>query len=642
MQTIKLTTAQAIVKFLDNQYIEFDGIENKYVHGVATVFGHGNVLGLGQALDEDKGSLVYYQGKNEQGMAHMATAYARQNNRKSIIAVSASVGPGSANMVTAAATATVNNIPLLLLCGDTFSTRQPDPVLQQLEVEHSQSTTTNDAFRPVCRYWDRVNRPEQLMSAMLNAMRALTEPGSAGAVCIAMPQDVQGESYDFPVSFLEKRVHRIPKACPDNRDVEDAVQCIISSKKPLVICGGGVKYAGAAQQLQQFCETFNIPLAETQAGKSAVPSANPYNLGGIGVTGNLAANTIAADADCIIAVGSRLSDFTTSSKWLFSQGVKVVSINASRFHAEKLDACTVVADAARGLEALHSQLEKAEYLSSYKDEISNAKKAWEAEMVRLRDYHYIENGFETIVEAKNESSIADFIGTVKGSLTQTEAICKIREKIAGDAIVVGASGSLPGDLQRMWTTEVKDSYHMEYGYSCMGYEISGALGVKIAEPDREVYAMTGDGSFYMLHSEWITAIQEGKKVNILLFDNAGFGCINNLEMGNGVGNFGTEFRRRGDDGEYSGAFLSTDFAAVANAYGAVGYTARTMEELEAALEASKKESRSTLIDIKVLPKTMTEGYESWWHAGVASLSKNDAGKKAYLKKEEERKKARQY
>ncbi len=639
--TIRMTTAQALIKFLDRQYISFDQNIEKFVDGVATIFGHGIVLGLGQALDADPGGLKYYQGKNEQGMAHMAAGFAKQHNRRKIIAVASSIGPGAANMVTAAACASVNNIPLLLLPGDAFSTRQPDPVLQQLEQEYDDSITTNDAFRPVCKYWARVNRPEQLMSAMIHAMRVLTDPAITGAVCVALPQDVQGEAYDWPESFFAKRVHKISRALAPMEDMEEAVALIRAAKRPLIICGGGVRYSEAGEILVEFCEKFDIPFAETQAGKSAAPSGNPYNLGGIGVTGNSAANSLARQADLIIPIGSRLSDFTTSSKWLFAEDCKFLNININRFHAQKLDAAYMLGDAKFCLEGLYGWLGDEGYRSQWGGAVAQAKAAWQAEMRALAGYRYGE-GFRTIVRAQNPGSVDDFIRDLGGTLTQTEALCAVRESIAPDAIVVGASGSLPGDMQRMWETDAKDSYHMEYGYSCMGYEIAATLGCKLADPGKEVYAMVGDGSFLMLHSELVTAVQEGAKINIVVFDNAGFGCINNLQMGNGVGNLGTEFRRRGADGQYSGAMLNIDYAGIGEALGAAGFRASNMAELLAALEASKAETRCTVIDMKVLPKTMTDGYGAWWHCGVAAVAANDAEQAAYDKKEAELKKARQY
>ena len=636
MSTVQMTMAQALVRFLDNQYIRMDGRESKFVEGIITIFGHGNVCGLGQALDANPGGLKYYQGKSEQGMAHIATAFARQNNRKKIIACSSSIGPGAANMVTAAACASVNNIPLLLLPGDTFATRQPDPVLQQIEQPSSLQTTTNDAFKAVCKYWDRVERPEQLMTAMLNAMRVLTDPAETGAVCVAIPQDVQGESYNYPDYFFQKRVYEIPRYLPAPEELQDAADTILISHKPVVICGGGVKYSEAGKELEEFCRQFHVPFCETQAGKSACPSSSPYNLGGIGATGNLAANSI-------LAVGSRLSDFTTSSKWLFQNpNVKIISINASRFHAYKMDAVPVIGDARETLKALAAILREKGYRSTYLDEIANAKSAWEKEMKRLASYSY-DKDFEPMIEARNPSSIEDFVQTTGGRLTQIAAICMIRKCIDPDAIIVGAAGSLPGDLQRMWTTDVRDSYHMEYGYSCMGYEIAGAVGVKLAEPEREVYAMCGDGSFLMLHTELVTSIQEHKKINILLFDNASYGCINNLEMSNGIGNLGTEFRYRDlETSRHTGGFFPVSYAAVAAGYGAKTYTVHTPEELKAALKESKKQRVSTLIDLKVLPKTMTHDYGSWWHVGIAGVPGSQSQKKAYEQKEQHRKAARKY
>ncbi len=642
MKTIKMTMGQALVKFLDNQYVSFDGKESKFVDGIATIFGHGIVCGLGQALDENRGDLTVYQGKNEQGMAHTATAFARQSNRRKIIACASSIGPGAANMVTAAACATANAIPLLVFTGDTFASRQPDPVLQQIEQFNAPSTTTSDAFRAVCRYWDRVSRPDQLMSAMLGAMRVLTDPADTGAVCVSLPQDVQGENYDYPVSFFEKRVHRITRIVPAEEELSDAVAAITAAKKPVVICGGGVKYSEAGEALQAFCKAFNVPFGETQAGKSACPSSFEYNLGGIGVTGNSAANTIAKEADLVIAVGSRLTDFTTASKSLFqNESVKFLSINVSKHHAQKLDSAYVIGDAKLTLEIITGVLKNLNYKSAYKNEIKEARTEWAKEMARLGAYTYDEN-FEPLIKAREPKSVDEFAKVMGTNLTQTGALCKIREIIPANAIAIGASGSLPGCMQRMWETDEKDAYHMEYGYSCMGYEISGALGVKLAEPEKEVYAFVGDGSFLMLHSELITAMQEGRKINVLLFDNGGFGCINNLQMSNGIGNLATEFRERDSNGELLGNFLNIDYAKVAEGYGCKSYRATNMEELEFALKDSLKSDKCTLIDIKVLPKTMTDGYGAWWHVGIASVSNKESVQKAYENKEINRKKARRY
>lgn len=637
----KMTMAQALVKFLDNQYVSFDGVETKFVDGIFTVFGHGIVLGLGEALDSDKGSLKVYQGKNEQGMAHVATAFAKMNNRRKIMACSSSIGPGAANMITAAATATVNHVPLLLFPADSFASRQPDPVLQQFEQVNSLTITTNDAYKAVTRYWDRVQRPEQLMSAMINAMRVLTDTAETGAVAICLCQDVEGESYDYPDSFFQKRVHKIVRKPVAAEELADAVSVVKNSKKPLVICGGGVRYSEAGEALEKFCEEFNIPFAETQSGKTACLSSDEYNLGGLGVTGNSSGNVMAKAADTVIAVGTRFSDFTTASKSLFRDDVKMVTINTSRFDAYKLDAVKMVADAKLGIEALGEELRKIGYKSSYTTEIKAAKADWDAEMKRLADYRYDDN-FEPLIKARDEKTIPEFAEKIGGVITQTAAVALIRKLIPADALCTGAAGSLPGDLQRMWTSDSRYSYNMEYGYSCMGYEIAGALGSKMAKPECESYAMCGDGSYLMLHSELVTSIQEHKKINILLFDNSGFGCINNLEMSNGIGNLATEFRYRDDNGDLLGDLIPIDFAKSAEGYGVKTYTAKTMDELEFALIESQKQTASTLIDIKVLPKTMTDGYDAWWHVGVPSVSSNEKVNKSFENKEGNRLKARRY
>ncbi|MCJ7842290.1 3D-(3,5/4)-trihydroxycyclohexane-1,2-dione acylhydrolase (decyclizing) [Lederbergia sp. NSJ-179] len=637
--TIRLTTAQALVKFLNNQYIEFDGKITPFVKGIFTIFGHGNVTGMGQALEEDPGDLEVYQGRNEQGMAHAATAFAKQKHRKQIMACTSSVGPGAANMITAAGTATANNIPVLLLPGDVFATRQPDPVLQQIEQTHNLSISTNDAFRPVSKYWDRINRPEQLMLAMINAMRVLTNPADTGAVTICLPQDVQGEAWDFPHRFLEKKFHRIERRQPSKEAVDDAVKLIRTKKKPLLILGGGVRYSEAANSFIDFAETFHIPFGETQAGKSAVRSNHPLNLGGIGVTGNSAANRLAKEADLIIGVGTRFTDFTTGSKQLFAQA-DILTINISEFHASKLDAVKVVADAKVGLEAIGKALES--YQSSYENEISDAKKEWEMELERLYTVTYSDS-FKPEIEGHLDDELPEYKEILRTELTQTSVLGKVNRLLDDDAIIVGASGSLPGDLQRMWISKSENTYHMEYGYSCMGYEIAGAFGAKLAEPEREVYAMVGDGSFLMLHTELITSLQENKKINIILFDNAGFGCINNLQMENGAGSFGTEFRFRNQlTGKLDGQIMEMDFAQVAKGYGAKTYSVHTLKEIREAIEDSKKQSVSTLIDVKVLPKTMTKGYESWWHVGVAEVSKKDSIKQAFKDKQESIRKSRAY
>lgn len=643
MKTLSMNVGQALVKFLDNQYVVLDGKEEKFVDGVFTIFGHGIVLGLGQALEENPGALKVYQGRNEQGMAHVAAGFAKQSNRRRIIACASSIGPGAANMVTAVADATANNVPLLVFTGDTFATRQPDPVLQQIEQFHDASITTSDAFRPVSRYWDRVNRPEQLMTALLNAMRILTDPEKAGGVCITLPQDVQGEAYAYPEYFFQKRVHRIPRQIPQVEEVLEAVQVILKGKRPLVILGGGVRYSEAGEQLAEFCEAFQIPFAETQSGKSVLQSSHSLNLGGIGVTGNSSANTIAAKADVVIGIGTRLTDFTTGSKALFQNAdVKFVLVNVSRYHGEKLDALPVIGDAKAALKALHQELQRNNYKSAYTTEIEEAREGWAREMQRLTTTVYDE-AYTSNIKAKEPGVEEEFVEAIGGVLSQTTALGIIRREIEEDAIVVGASGSLPGDLQRMWTTEVKDSYHMEYGYSCMGYEIAGALGAKLSCPERACYAMVGDGAFLMLHSELATALQERKKITILLFDNCGFGCINNLQMGQGIGSLATMFRYRQEStGRQDGALIPTDFAMIGRGYGLTTYTARTMEELKEALINARKQENSVLIDIKVLPKSMTDGYGSWWHVGIGDSDDNPAIQVAYQERQEHLEKARKY
>lgn len=629
MKTIRLTMAQALVRFLENQYVAYDGIEIPFVRGVFMLPGHGNVVGLGQALLQEAHRLEIYQGKNEQGQAHVAVAFAKHMKRKQIMAVTSSVGPGAANMVTAAATATANNIPVLILPGDVYACRQPDPVLQQIEQMHDLSLSTNDAFRPVCRYWDRIVRPEQLMSAMISAFRVLTDPANTGAVCIALPQDVEGEAYDYPESFFAKRVWTIERRPATEAAIAQAAQAIRASKKPMLICGGGVRYSEAHEAFCAFAEKYGIPFGETQAGKSAVVWDHPLNLGGVGVTGCSAANDIAREADCIIGVGTRYTDFTTSSKWLFRENAKFVNINVSEFQAHKLDAVAVVADARDALEKLSQALEG--YRTAYCGEIEAAVSRWNREYGRLASISFGE-GYVPEINDANAQSAFRYAKDVNAQLTQTTALAAINRLIdAGDS-VIGASGSLPGCMQRMWRARSQDTYNMEYGYSCMGYEISGALGVKLAIGDsHEVYAMVGDGSFIMLHSELLTAVQEHKKINICVFDNASFGCINNLQVGQGNQSLCTELRYRNPEtGRHDGSFISVDFAAIGRAYGAQAYTIRTLDELEKAMEEAKSiHDRPVVFDMKVLPKSMTDGYGSWWRVGSVETGGTEANRAAW-------------
>ena len=628
MKTVRLTMAQALVRFLENQYIAYDGQEHPFVEGVIMLPGHGCVLGIGQALTQEANRLKVWQGKNEQGMAQTAVAFAKHAKRKKIIACTSSVGPGAANMITAAATATANNIPVLLLPGDTYACRQPDPVLQQIEQTYDMSLTTNDAYKAVCRYWDRVQRPEQLMSAMINAMRVLTDPANTGAVCIAMPQDVEGEAYDYPVSFFAKRVHKLQRRVPEEDVIKAAAKIIKKAKKPLLICGGGVRYSEAHEEFKAFAEQCNIPFGETQAGKGAVLYDHYLNLGGIGVTGCSAANKLAKEADVIIGVGTRYTDFTSSSKWLFKEKAKFVNINVSDFQALKMDALPVVADAKKALPLLAKALKN--YKAPYTTEIAEARDEWNKEWDRLAATAYGKD-YTPEVKDDNISSVERFAKDMDATLTQTAVLAKINMFMDPNDSAIGSAGSLPGDMQRMWRARGLDTYNMEYGYSCMGYEISGALGVKYAiGEDHEVYSMVGDGSFVMLHSELLTAVQEHKKINICVFNNASFGCINNLQVGHGNETLCTELRFRGEDGKFSGNFIPVDFAKIGEAYGCKAYTVRSMDELDKALKDAKKiKNQPVVFDIRVLPKSMTDGYGSWWRCGDVQVSKNPKNIEAY-------------
>ena len=600
MKTKKLTMAQALIEFLNNQYIEVDGKETKFVKGVMGIFGHGNVVGLGQALDQYKDKITYYQGKNEQEIAHAAIAFAKQKDRREIFACTASIGPGSLNMVTAAGTATVNRIPVLLLPSDSYADRQPDPVLQQIEYPMDYNVTANDAFKPVSRYWDRVSRPEQLMTALINAFRVLTDPADTGAVTVCLPQDVQGEAYDYPEEFLGKRVWHIDRRNISDLAAQRAVKLIKNKKKPLLICGGGVRYSNAEKELVEFAEKFNIPFAETQAGKGIIPFDHPLNVGPGGVCGTYSANILAKDCDLIIAVGTRLNDFVTSSKTAFkNDAVDILSINVAPMDAYKMNSVALVGDAKLVLGNLTDLLSKSDYVSGYGDEITKAKEKWTEVMKGLGEIELAEG------------------------LSQTRVLIELNKLLNDDDIILSASGSLPSDLERVWQAKVRGTYHLEYGFSCMGYEVPGALGVKIAEPEKEVYAFVGDGGFLMSHAELYTSIQEGKKINVLLFDNHGHQCIHNLQRSQGIDTFGTVFRHRENKtGGLTGQYAPIDFTRIAEGYGAKVYKVETLGELKTAIEQSKKDTVSTLIDIKVLPGTMTDGYESFWRVGTAQVAKD--------------------
>lgn len=636
MGKVRLTTAQALVKFLNNQYISVDKVETPFVDGIFTLFGHGNVLGIGQALEQDSGHLKSYQGKNEQGMAHAAIAFSKQNLRQKIYAVTTSVGPGAANLTAAAGTALANNIPVLFLPGDTFASRQPDPVLQQIEQEHSAAITTNDALKPVSRYWDRITRPEQLMSSLIRAFEVMTDPGKTGPATISLSQDVEGEAFDFDKSFFEKRVHYLDRKDPVKRELEGAVERIKNSKRPLIVVGGGAKYSEARDVLMEISEKHNIPLVETQAGKSTVESQFKNNLGGVGVTGTLAANKAAQKADLVIGVGTRYTDFATSSKTAFDfEKAIFLNININRMQAYKLDAFQVVADAKATLEQISNSL--GNYETEYKTEITDLKDDWNNERDRLEKITFNRKNFDPEIKGQfSQDILNEYSDELNTELVQTTALIEVNNVISPDSVIVTSAGSLPGDVQRIWNPTVTNTYNVEYGYSCMGYEISGALGVKMAEPDKEVYSLVGDGSFLMLHSEFISSLQYNKKINVVLFDNSGYGCINNLQMEHGSDSLHTEFRTLDND------ILKIDYAKVAEGYGAITYRVNTKEQLKSALKDAEKQTVSTLIDIKVLPKTMTDGYEAWWDVGVAEVSDKEAVQKAYQEKADKRASAKQY
>ncbi|MDR2094293.1 MAG: 3D-(3,5/4)-trihydroxycyclohexane-1,2-dione acylhydrolase (decyclizing) [Treponema sp.] len=611
MKTVRLTTAQALLRFLDNQYVEFDGKEIKFVEGVFGIFGHGVVVGLGEALASRENRMPFYQAKNEQGAGHAAMGFAKQHNRLRMMAVCSSIGPGALNMVTAAGTATVNHIPVLFLPSDSFACRQPDPVLQQVEIPYNYTITSNDAFKAVSRYWDRVSRPEQLMTAAINAFRVLTDPAETGAVTLSLPQDVQGEAWDYPVEFLAKRVHHIERRIPGAGQIERAAALIKAARKPLVICGGGVRFSCAGRELETFCEKNRIPFAETQAGKGVILWDNPWNLSGIGVTGSLAANRIAREADLIIAVGTRLGDFTTCSKWLFQNpDCRILGINTASFDAYKMNGEPVIADAKLTLDALNKTVNG--YSAAWGGRIKEVKDEWNAEVDRL--YR------ETAAPAPDGKPL----------LSQARVLGELNDRLLPkDAIVVSGSGSIPSDMQRVWRTRTANAYHMEYGFSCMGYEVAAALGVKIAFPEKQVVAIIGDGAYTMLHTELLTAVQENKKIIVIVLDNAGFHCIDNLQNSQGIEHFGNEWKTRDKTtNRLEGIPVRVDYAKNAESWGARGLRARTPEELKQAVEAALAAEGPALIDVKVGAKTMTGGYESWWRVGTAQVSANPEVEKA--------------
>jgi len=591
MKTRRLTTAQALIGFLKNQFVERDGTENAFFAGVWGIFGHGNVAGLGQALLQDT-DLPYYLCRNEQAMVHAAIGYAKHKNRLSTFACTTSIGPGATNMITGAATATVNRIPVLLLPGDIFARRNVAPVLQQIESEFTQDISANDAFRPVSRYWDRINRPDQLPFAALEAMRVLTSSSQTGAVTLAMPQDVQAEAWDFPAELFEKRVWRIARPEPDRVLLKRAAEWIRAAQNPLIIGGGGVIYAGAERALDAFAKQTGIGVTETQSGKGALPFNHPQQLGAIGVNGTRAANVIAADADLVIAIGTRLADFTTASKTQFQNpDVRFININVAEFDAFKHSALPLVCDGKVALESLAGMLQGHRVSAAYVTSAAKLKEEWEAEIDRL-------------VNLEDPSGIS-----------QSNIIGAVNRFSGPKDVVVCAAGSLPGDLLKLWRTRDSKGYHLEYGNSCMGYEIAGGLGVKMADPSREVYVLVGDGSYQMMSSEIATSLQEGFKLNIILIDNHGFGSINGLSKAVGCQGFGTEYRFR-----KNGQPIPVDFISNAASYGAHAIGAKTRQDLERALQEARGQDRTTVIVVETNMNVRVPGYNSWWDVPVAEVS----------------------
>jgi len=614
--------AQAIVRFLAQQYVERDGQEQRFIAGMFGIFGHGNVSGLGQALSEFRREMPYYQSRNEQAQVHSAAAYAKMKNRLQILACTSSVGPGATNMVTGAATATVNRLPVLLLPGDTFASRLPHPVLQQLEFAGGQDVSVNDAFRPVSKYFDRITRPAQLLSSLPEAMRVLTSQAECGAVTIALPEDVQTEAYDYPAVFLDRRVHHVDRQAPAATALARAVDRIARARRPLIVAGGGAIYSDASSSIDEFAGKCGIPVAETQAGKGTLPWNHPWNTGPIGATGGLAANRLAARADLVIAVGTRLTDFTTASKTAFQNpDVTFVTVNVSPMDAGKHSALALVGDARVTVDLLANALSAAGYRTSqeYADEVHALQREWNSAVDAQLDCSG--RAQESTGYSKQPRDMQDEAGSRIPLLTQAQVIGIVNTYAGSRGVVVCAAGGMPGDLHKLWRATDPKGYHLEYGYSCMGYEIAGGHGVKMADPSREVYVMVGDGSYLMLHTEIVTSLQEGNKLTIVLVDNGGFQCIRSLQQSLGSAPFGNEFRYRDRESELlDGPYMPVDFVKNAESLGAAAYRASNVETLKQALEAAASESRTVLIHVTVDVDARVPGYQSWWDVPVAEVS----------------------
>ena len=611
MASVRLTTAQALVRFLGAQYVERDGVRGRFFGGCFGIFGHGNVAGLGEALLAHPDALPYHQARNEQGMVHIAVGYARMRNRLATLACTTSIGPGATNMVTGAALATVNRLPVLLLPGDVFASHRPDPVLQQLESHGAGDVSVNDCFRPVSRYFDRVSRPEQVIPAALQAMRVLTSPAETGAVTLALPQDVQAEAFDCPAEFLEERTWHVPRVAADPESLARAVETIRSAKRPLIVAGGGVIYSEASAALQALCAATGIPVGETQAGKGSLPYDHPSCLGAVGVTGTFAANRVAAQADVVIGVGTRYSDFTTASTTAFrNPDVRFVNVNVADFDAAKQSGVRVVADARTALEQLADALAGWSVDNDYRADAARLNREWDDEVARLYSF-----GREPVP-------------------AQSEVIGAVNDAAAPQDVVVCAAGSMPGDLHKLWRTRDPKGYHVEYGYSCMGYEIAGGLGVKLAAPEREVFVLVGDGSYLMLPGELVTAVQEGMKLVVVLVDNHGFNSIGSLARSVGLDGFGTQYRfaRNGapvlDGDEDPPPRLPLDLAANAASLGAEATRVGSIAELREALARARAATKTTVIVVEVDRYEGVPGYESWWDVPVAEISELPAVRQA--------------
>jgi len=625
MKTLRLTAAQALIEFLANQYIERDGVEHGFIGGCFGIFGHGNVGGIGEALFERPDLLTYYQARNEQAMVHTAAGYARMHNRLGALACTTSIGPGATNMVTGAALATVNRLPVLLLPGDVFASRRPDPVLQQLEVPWQGDVSVNDCFRPVSRYFDRISRPEQIVDAAMQAMRVLSNQAETGAVTLAFPQDVQAEAFECPSEFLERRVWAVTRPVPEDGALREAAARIRASNRPLIVAGGGVIYSEATESLRRFVEATGIPVGETQAGKGSLPYDHPSALGAMGVTGTFAANRVAAEADLVIGFGTRWSDFTTASKTAFKDpDVRFVNVNVADFDAAKHGGLRLVGDARATLDRLAELLHGSSVEDSYREQAARLNTEWNAEVERL---YRLGHG---PLPAQSE-----VIGAVNSASEPTD-------------VVVCAAGAMPGDLHKLWRTRDPKGYHVEYGYSCMGYEIAGGLGVKMSAPEREVYVLVGDGSYLMLSSEIVTSIQEGLKLTIVLVDNHGFNSIGGLSRSLGLDGFGTQYRYRRDGSlgldsdELPPALLPVDLAANAESLGARVIRCGTIDELRAGLGDAKKEPRTVVLAIEVDRYEGVPGYESWWDVPIAEVAEADSVRTVRAEYDEARQAERSY